>query len=158
MSTGADDAGPPPIALGGADPAPPHPEGIRGGVIVVVAVATSVVVACGVWVAWTIAGSMGDREPAARWGAPSDDIQAIEMSLLPRIDAEREQGAAPKDASSEPRRFDREARARLGSYGYSDRRRGTVHIPLARAKQLYLERERARAGAAEVPQPPRRVP
>jgi hypothetical protein len=43
----------------------------------------------------------------------------------------------------------RTAPPELSSYGWSRRGEGRVHIPIERAKQLYLERERAAAGAGE---------
>lgn len=145
MSTSLDES-PPPVAKGAEEVSgPPVPDGVRGHIVIVVAIASTVVMACSVGVAWTIAQSPGGEERAGRWGAPRADVQAIEMSLLPRLDATVDQRTAPADASSEPRRGQREAERRLTGYGYSDRRRGTVHIPLARAKQLYLERERARS-------------
>jgi hypothetical protein len=152
MSTSLDQS-PPPVAQGtDARAILPAADGVRGGVVIVIAIAAVLVMACSVWVAWTIARSPVVDRTTARWGAPSPDVQAIEMSLLPRSDSAGEQHSAPADAATEPRRNQSEARQRLSSYGFSDRSRGTVHIPLARAKQLYLERERARA----LP-PPRRV-
>jgi hypothetical protein len=146
------DESPPPVVKGGVEAQNvPPPDGVHGSVVVVVAVAFVAVVACSVWVAWTIAASPAGEERAGRWGAPNADVQAIEMSLLPRSDQASERRAAPADASSEPRRGEREARQRLSSYGYSNRSRGTLHIPLARAKELYLERERARAAEREQP-------
>lgn len=150
MSTSLDES-PPPVAKGAEEvPRLPEADGVRGRVVIVVAIATALVTACSVAVAWTIARSPR-VERAARWGAPRADVQAIEMSLLPRLDAVRDRRIAPADASAEPRRVDREAERRLSSYGHSDRGRGTVHIPLARAKQLYLERENARAQPRELP-------
>lgn len=145
MSTSLDES-PPPVAKGtDAEAILPGADGVRGGVVIVVAVASVVVMACSVWVAWTIAESPAGEDQAGRWGAPNADVHAIEMSLLPRSDAAVDRRTVPADASSEPWRNEREAKRRLSSYGYIDRRRGTVHIPLERAKQLYLERERARA-------------
>jgi hypothetical protein len=148
MSASVDES-PPPVAKGAEEVArSPAPDGVRGHAVVVVAVASVVVMACSVWVAWTIAESPAGEDQAGRWGAPNADVQAIEMSLLPRSDAAVDRRAAAADASNEPRRDAREAKRRLSSYGHSDRSRGTVHIPLERAKQLYLERERARASSA----------
>jgi hypothetical protein len=146
MSTSLDES-PPPVAKGTEEisSSPMHDHGVRGHAVIVVAFASVVVMACSVWVAWTIAESPAGEDQAGRWGAPNADVQAIEMSLLPRSDSAGEQRSAPADAATEPRRSQSEARQRLSSYGHSDRRRGTVHIPLDRAKQLYLERERARA-------------
>lgn len=145
------DESPPPVAKGTEDvSSPATPDGVRGRVVVVVAIAAVVVMACSVAVAWTIARSTTGVGRAARWGAPRPDVQAIEMSLLPRSDAVVDR-RAPADASSEPRRSEREAQGRLSSYGYRDRDRGTVHIPLARAKQLYLERELARSREQQLP-------
>lgn len=146
------DESPPPVAKAADEEAnAPAPDGVKGGVVVVVAVASAVVAACSVWVAWTIAESPPSVDRAGRWGAPKADVQAIEMSLLPRSDAARERGATRSLASGEPRRSERAARERLSSYGHSDRRRGTVHIPLERAKQLYLEREAARHAPRQLP-------
>jgi hypothetical protein len=43
------------------------------------------------------------------------------------------------------------ARERLDSYGWSDRERGLVHIPLDRAKQLLLRREASERDAELAP-------
>ena len=151
MSANLDES-PPPVAKGTEDVSgPPTPDGVHGRLVVVVAIASAVVMACSVGVAWTIAQSPRGEERAGRWGAPKADVQAIEMSLLPRLDAALDRRTAPADATSEPRRNEREAERRLTSYGYNDRQRGTVHIPLARAKQLYLERERARSQPEQRP-------
>ncbi len=52
------------------------------------------------------------------------------------------QGAAPSTRSL-PRE--------LSTYGWVDRERGLVRIPLARAKQLYLERQRREQGSGSAP-------
>jgi hypothetical protein len=151
MSASLDES-PAPVAKGQEDvSSQTTPDGVRGRVVIVLAIASAVVTACSVGVAWTIARSPTDVDRAGRWGAPSADVQAIEMSLLPRSDADVDRRTARADASSEPRRSERQAERRLASYGHSDRRRGTVHIPLARAKQLYLERERSRSQPRELP-------
>jgi hypothetical protein len=151
VSTSVDES-PPPVAKGTEEASTaPEPDGVHGRVVIVVAIATVLVGACSVAVAWTIAQSPTHVDRAARWGAPKADVQAIEMSILPRTDAVGAGRTAPADASSEPRRVDRQAERRLSSYGYSDRGRGTVHIPLDRAKQLFLERERARVQPRELP-------
>ena len=43
------------------------------------------------------------------------------------------------------------ARERLDSYGWSDRERGLVHIPLERAKELMLRREASERDAELAP-------
>ncbi|HTV21717.1 MAG TPA: hypothetical protein VMG12_23670 [Polyangiaceae bacterium] len=153
MSTRVELSAPEVEGRASAGPERPESDGIRGWVVVVVVLGAIVVAACGVSVAWTLATSFGESERAGRWSAPSADMQAIEMSLLPRVDAERDRRALPDDATSEPRRSEREVGARLQSYGYSDRAHAIVHIPLERAKQLYLEREHAAAARGAAPAP-----
>ena len=127
---------------------------VRGSWVVGVAIATAVVTACGVGVAWELARSSGPVGEAGRWGQAPDGLQAIEMSLLPR--ARPREGSAPPVAShaaraSEPRARMAGAREQLQSYGWSDRERGLVHIPLDRAKELLLRREASERDAELAP-------
>ena len=140
MSANVDVSPPPVSSAADAGPRQPERDDVSSGVIIVVVLAAIVVMACSVWVAWTIANTRPHDDRAGRWGAPSADVQAIEMSLLPRADADRDRREAREDAASAPRRDLETARRHLSSYGYTDREHGTLHIPLARAKQLYLER------------------
>jgi hypothetical protein len=140
-------------------------DGVRGSWVTLVAIATAAVTACGVAVAWEIARSAGPTPRSARFDAP-EDIQSIELSLLPRSGQKGagEPGPAssppPPALFSEQQRAEVAARKRLSSYGWSDRERRTVHIPLERALELYLQREgsrsdtRAKAGAP-APEEPR---
>jgi hypothetical protein len=134
-------------------PAPIENDGIRAPWVVGVAIATLLVMACGVGLAWEIARS-ADLRASSRWGAPPADVQAIEMGLLPASGSARAKGGsratAARQASlfSDQRRSNTSARAQLSTYGWTDRAHGTVHIPLARALELYVEREGSRSGAA----------
>jgi hypothetical protein len=128
-------------------------DGIRGSWIVVVAIGTVIVMACGVAVAWEISRGAGSAEgQAARWGTAPDDVQSIEMSLLPQSGVARAKGRSVASATvgrlpsmfSVQQRADASAESRLSSYGWNERERGTVHIPLARAMELYLKREDGR--------------
>jgi hypothetical protein len=138
------------------EPVPVESDGIRGAWVVGVAIATLGVMACGVGVAWEIARSAGSSERASRWGEVPEDIQAIEMSLLPPAGSARPGGKVAETNSaarqpsrfSEQRRSDASALARLSQYGWSDPARRTLHIPLARAMELYLQREGQRAAPA----------
>jgi hypothetical protein len=113
-------------------------------VIVLVAVLGVVATAIGVWLAWQLQGltERGIGAPvgfvAARQGSPPDDVNAIEMDMFrQRADAERRSGLP----------------ARLRDYGWSDRQRGTVHIPLHQAMLLYLAGQRAAAAKTPTPSP-----
>jgi hypothetical protein len=112
---------------------------------------------------------------AARFGPPPSDESGIEMTLFGRernrasgratrpdgetagkheralVAGTSAHGEPERDAAgaSEPVRAERsqaDARRRLTSYGWTDRARGRVHIPIARAIDLYVERE-GRRGA-----------
>jgi hypothetical protein len=139
----------------GVEPVPLERDGIRPAYVIGVAIATLSVMACGVGVAWEIARSAGSIERSSRWGEAPEDVQAIEMSLLPPAGSARGGGkvarasVASRQPSlfSEQRRSDVSAEERLSQYGWSDPARRTLHIPLARAIELYLEREGQRAGA-----------
>jgi len=128
-------------------------DGITARWVVLVALATLAVMACAVLVAHELARG-GAPRAATRSGAPPEDIDAIEMTLLPASGSARAKGSGgigpARDALmfSEQRRSDSSAEAQLSSYGWADRGQGTVRIPLARARELYLEREAQRAGAA----------
>ena len=110
--------------------------------IVRVAVIGVVATAVGVWLAWQLQNltERGLGAPvdfvAARQGSPPADMHAIEMNLFG-------QTAEAKRTRHSP--------ARLREYGWSDRQRGTLHIPLDRAVLLYLGGQRASAPKAPAP-------
>jgi hypothetical protein len=76
---------------------------------------------------------------ASRWGRPPEDLNAIEMNLFePRTASEHEAAKGVFSAA----RTGQSAMQRLHGYGWSDRQRGTVHIPIDRAMLLYLAQEK----------------
>jgi hypothetical protein len=144
-------------------------DGVNGGVVLLATLATLLVMGLGVAVAhelltWGV-GAEDPREARARFGRPPADMNAIEMSLFasralaspretPSEDAERDpaaanglpraasaNGAAPPALAADRQAAARGAARRLQSYGWSDRERRTVHIPISRAVELYLARE-----------------
>jgi hypothetical protein len=129
---------------------PVDPDGVKGGVVLLVALATLLVMGFGVVVThelqtWGV-GAEDPRQAPARFGRPPADMNAIEMSLLaPRaLASPRErptEGAERDPAAAERQAAPSGAARRLQSYGWSDRERRTVHIPLSRAVELYLARE-----------------
>jgi hypothetical protein len=135
-------------------------DGVRGAWVTSVAIATLVVTACGVAVAWELARSAGSTPLAARFDEAPEDIQTIELSLLARSGRKRagKPGITPSQRPpamfSEQQRADAAARKQLSSYGWSDRARGTVHIPLERALELYLQREGSRSRTPAKPGAP----
>jgi hypothetical protein len=113
-------------------------------VIARVAVLGVVVTAIGVWLAWQLQG-LTERSlvapagfVAARQGSPPEDMNAIEMNMF------REHTDAEHPS---------ELPARLRDYGWSDRQRRTVHIPLNQALLLYLAGQRAAAAKTPTPSP-----
>lgn len=143
------------------------PGGIRGGVVVAVALASVLVMALGVLLAWELERtSTATSSPhAGRFGAPPAEMSNIEMALFEPLRG----GGVPRHAQA-PRRPAREDAARgareetvptagtdhapagdraaqvtperrLHSYGWSDRASGRIHIPISRAMELYLARE-----------------
>lgn len=80
--------------------------------------------------------------------APAEPAPAPQQAPAAPAPAAPAAGQSPAGQASPPAA--EPARARLQSYGWSDRERRTVHIPLSRAVELYLARERdaARAAAA----------
>jgi hypothetical protein len=146
-------------------------DGVKGGVVLLVALATLLVIGLGVVVThelqtWGV-GAEDPRETPARFGRPPADMNAIEMSLLaPRAPgsprptrsegaehdpaatnrlprAASAKGAATPAAAADGQAAAPSAAQRLQSYGWSERERRTVHIPIARAMELYLAREHA---------------
>jgi hypothetical protein len=116
-------------------------------------------------------GTEGPNAPrvAGRFDAPPAEMNAIEMSLLASgvpgsrdtpgagartpdepIPQTRVFGLRPAERPVAPERGARapaatppaaESQQRLQGYGWSDRGRGMVHIPIARAIELYVARE-----------------
>ena len=131
------------------------PDGVSGGVVLVVALAAALVMAMGVMVAWQLASY--DRHapgaaPSGRFGAPPSEMNGIEMSLLVPARGNDEDGrATTRDAAQMPPRArpsNAEAARWLHGYGWVDRARGRVHIPIARAMELYVARQADAASAA----------
>ena len=82
------------------------------------------------------------REPSAS-AVPSramqqrEEVNHLELSLF---------ATAPRESKSRARAIER-----LGSYGYVDRQRGIVHIPIDRAIDLYVDRHAAPRGSTNPP-------
>lgn len=147
------------------------PGAVHGRVVLVVALATAAVMALGVLLAWELqAGARVTGTSTARFGSPPSDRNGIEMALFERHrDGNSTRGArepAPRQVApaeralvagssphGEPERelgargpagADRsvsDAAHRLQSYGWNDRARGRVFIPITRAIDLIVERE-----------------
>jgi hypothetical protein len=132
--------------------APGDPAGVAGRVVMVVAVGTAVVMGLGVVVAWQLESAGTERvdldRTSARFGAPPADMNGIEMSLIAAgSDAARGRithGSPPAAAAA----GSRAAEQRLKEYGWVDRERGRVHIPIERALELYLAQEGAMGNRA----------
>lgn len=132
------------------------PGGVRGGLVLIVAFGTALMMGLGVALAWEIQRVSVSSSPAplaGRFGAPPAQLDAIEMSLFARGEPPRggdtERRAPPSvnegtDAVSA-------AREHLGAYGWSDREHGRVFIPIARAMQLYLARQARDAAPGTAP-------
>lgn len=132
------------------------PGGVNGRVVLLVALGTVAVMGLGVAVAWELERTgVRDAErtgAAGRFDSPPADLNGIEMSLLAPELPTRERPAESRGPTAQTyalrdRRKATSAtatgseRERLQSYGWNDRERRTVHIPLARAIELYLARE-----------------
>jgi hypothetical protein len=113
-------------------------------------------------------GAASASQLTARFGAPPAELSEVEMSLLtpgtlqsngtrsseaeslshgeaPRASRDMLTHAAGSDETGlAPSARHQRADQRLRSYGWSDRARGTVFIPIARAIELYLANESAR--------------
>jgi hypothetical protein len=131
----------------GDDKGHSDPAGVRSGLVLCVAVAMLLVMGLGTVVAWEIERSgtrhVDGQHTASRFGAPPPDMNGIEMSLLSPgtgphgrfVHAAPPAGAGVSGSDA--------ARERLQQYGWADREHGRVHIPIARAIELYLARESA---------------
>lgn len=123
---------------------------------------------------------------AGRFDAPPADMNAIEMGLLSSgvpswNDQSATRAARPErggetaltfalrdpraaaasrhlDDASDPSLGQAAPARRLSSYGWSDRERRRVHIPIARAVELYLARESARPPPPGLAEPRRATP
>jgi hypothetical protein len=113
--------------------------------ILIGAVGFVAITALGLIMAWAVLrlSAPGAQDPAITgrgWGTAEsrEQVNGMRTSLFPRPDT--------------PARADPGvAAARLREYGWVDREQQIVHVPLARAKALYLERSRRHA-AASTPQ------
>ncbi|MFO7177541.1 MAG: hypothetical protein DIU78_002470 [Pseudomonadota bacterium] len=115
---------------------------VDGRLISLIAVVSVVVTGVGVLVAW---GLMGGREgmvaASPRSAEPPRELSQTEMGLF-----RGEQAVATKVA----------ARRMRESFGWVNRERGVVHIPLERAIELYLERQPSRRRPPVPLEPPPR--
>lgn len=129
-----------------------EPDQVNPRVIVIVAALAVVATAAGTWGAWLLQkqgeraiGVSASESVVARWGHPPEEQNAIEMSLFGRsshpVRETEAHGPPPGAAGSAPTE-------RLGSYGWSDRAKGTVHIPIDRAMLLYLAKAAQARGAS----------
>jgi hypothetical protein len=120
-------------------------------VISIVALLAVLATAVGAGGAWLLQkqrerslGVSSSESITARWGHPPEERNAVETSLFgsrsrPLRETEAH-GPPPQSAGSA-------ATERLGSYGWSDRERGTVHIPIDRAMLLYVAKAANARGA-----------
>lgn len=67
-----------------------------------------------------------------------DEVNGMRTSLFP-ANERRVLDPAPVDPAA----------ARLGAYGWVDREQRIIHVPIARAKELYVERQRRHAALPE---------
>lgn len=121
-----------------------EPDVVSPRAIVIVAALGTLVTAAGVWGAWQLQkqterslGVSASESIVARWGHPPEEQNGVEMSLFgsrsgPIREAKEHAPAPPSRAHG--------AEQRLHAYGWSDRARGTVHIPIDRALLLYVAR------------------
>lgn len=129
-----------------------EPDAVSGRSITIIALCVVVVTAIGVLIAWQLReaarrpiGAEADFH-AKRWGEPPAEVNAIELSQFPN--AGREDRWEPSPGVQELAVQDPQ------QYGWSDRARDKVRIPLSRAKELYLlrleaaSRDAGRAGGA----------
>jgi hypothetical protein len=110
------------------------------------------IIMLGVALAWgleRIAEGPRPEIPVARlagrgWNTPETDgeVNGMRTSLFPR----------PERVAAEPGRP--VTPSRLSEYGWVDRERGVVHVPIERAKELYLERQRRHAAVNPSPGTP----
>jgi hypothetical protein len=137
------------------------PGGVKGGVVLLVAAATALVMGLGVIVAWEIERSgtrrLNEHPVASRFGAPPADMNGIEMSLLAPGAGPPPRSSRPAPAAAATVSGSAATEERLKQYGWTDKDRGRVHIPLQRALELYLAREGTAArgaalGPASAPQ------
>ncbi len=106
----------------------------------------------GVIMAWVVlrVAEPGAQVPAAISGRgwttreTNDEVNGMRTSLFPANERRVLDGPVPTPAAD-----------RLRAYGWVDREQQLVHVPLARAKELYLERLRRHAAAPEPGRPER---
>jgi hypothetical protein len=106
---------------------------IRGGAVTGVAIGVVLATILGVWVAWGI-GSCTTRELGGRWARAGTagervppEVNAIETGTF--------------RAQAQGIELNRRTEAYLSTYGWVDRNRGIVHVPLDVAFDLYLARQ-----------------
>ena len=117
----------------GSSPTPPREkEGIRWGLVGLIAIVSlGVFTLGGGWAAWILAkpdGRLTMRSTSAPPELGQDEIGIVNQRLF-------EEGA-----SATPLR--QAQRKRLGSYGWVDREKGLIHMPIERAMQLVAEGRR----------------
>ena len=101
---------------------------------------------------------------AVRWSVPMPQAASVPPPLAQTLQPPPLEGALPRPvatpdplAASASGMFERHAAPvptreppeRLSSYGWVDRERRIVHIPMERAKQLYLSRQHAPGKGSE---------
>jgi len=96
--------------------------------VLVVMAGVIVATVIGVWIAWLLLGRGEEQVEGARRGAGiPPEVSAMETGTF----SDRAQGLETHQA----------AERWLSAYGWVDRDRGLVHIPIETAMKLYLERQ-----------------
>lgn len=114
------------------EPLPPEPDRIPWGVVALVAAISLGVFFVGtLWATWILKSNAGwlRQTPAS----PPTEIGKAEVGMVDQRIFEQELGAE---------RLRLDGRARLESYGWVDRERGVIHVPVERAMELILEERR----------------
>jgi hypothetical protein len=119
-----------------------EPSDARVGPVVVTGISLAALMVCGFFGAWVFLDTFQDLELARR--PPTSPVYEREIPARPRLQA---------NPGEEWERYQTNQGRFLDSYGYIDRDRGLVHIPVARAADRLLERRqlpRWDKGEAEV--------
>jgi hypothetical protein len=119
---------------------------VSGRMVTIVAMVTIGVFAVGIAVAWWILTAIGaPRQPALP--DPKQPI-AKEINATDRWLFREPYGVAGQRTETQ----------RLDSYGWVDRERGIIHIPITRAMELYLDRQADTTPAHVQPPPGQNLP
>lgn len=119
-----------------------EPSDARVGPVVVTGISLAALMVCGFFGAWVFLDTFQDLELARR--PPTSPVYEREIPARPRLQA---------NPGEEWERYQANQGRFLDSYGYIDRERGLVHVPVARAADRLLERRqlpRWDKGEAEV--------